>query len=159
VPLLARDHGLEPLRQMDDGHLFLVKAARPAVVTRVTGGFYAREYRDGRSWRWMQQAGQWTVTNAASTRVAATIVVELSPFAVPRNLMVTLDDRDISDVAVDNGSRTYWIGPLLLEPGGHRLGFVAREPAVSPYDIDETREDRRPMTIRWREWSWRVLMH
>jgi hypothetical protein len=150
---------LPPLGPFEDGHLFLVKAARPAVVNRVTEGFYPREYRDGRSWRWMQQAGQWTVTNAASTRVAGTLVVELSPFAVPRNLTVTLDVRHVADVAVDNGARTYWIGPLLLDPGGHRLSFVAREPAVSPHHIDETREDRRALTIRWREWSWRVLVH
>ena len=106
----------------------------------------------------MQQSGQWAVTNTTSARVAASIVVELNPYAVARNLAVTLDDRHVADVAVGQGFHTYWIGPLLLDPGAHRLGFVAHEPAVSPFDIDGS-SDRRPLTITWREWSWRVLSY
>lgn len=147
--------GVQRVRAFRDGLVLRVTAPVPPVLTDRLTGYYAREYLDDRTWRWMAREGRWTVTNTTGAAVDATLSVELTPFPAPRRLAVALDGAALPDLQLAEGRHVYTIGPLRLAAGRNLLTFTAREPAVVAAPLAHN-HDSRKLSAAVGEWRWQV---
>ena len=152
------ENGLRVAATFDDGQVLAVTASTPGIYTATMTGFFPREHDADRTWRWMGGDAAWTIVNTRAQPIVATLDVELSAFHRARRLEMLLDGRPVENVqtlVVEPASRTYQIGPLMVNPGGHELLFrPAAAPTVASDVIDNG--DRRPLSFALGTWSWTV---
>jgi hypothetical protein len=94
----------------------------------------------------------WTiVTQTSQPRV--TLEVDMSAFHVRRPLSVRLDGGCEQTLDVDQGLRTYRIGPLALPAGSHLLTFHSSAPATMADEVIAN-GDRRALSFSMGAWKW-----
>ena len=95
----------------------------------------------------------WTVINAGSASIVATLSVELSAFQHPRRLDLILDGHPTQALVVDPVRRVYEAGPFALTPGRHEVVF---HPAESPAIVAQAggNADQRPLSFSFGAWVW-----
>jgi hypothetical protein len=154
-------HGADGLRvaaTFDDGEVFAVTAQAPAVYTGAMTGFFPRERDAEWTWRWMGNDAAWTIANTGAQPVVTTLTIELSAFHRPRRMELRLDGRLVHDLVVEPPRRTYEIGPLTVNPGGHTLVFHPTEAPTVADDMIHNR-DRRRLSFALGTWNWSVQGH
>jgi hypothetical protein len=132
-----------------------------AVVPNGTGpfvvdlaGFHAREYSPGRTWRWIEREGRWTIGNLAREATPASLEIELSALAVRRRVEILLDQVKVEELEVPTDPRHFTIGPLSIPAGRSVLVFRPREaPVVANSVIGNG--DPREISIAVGAWRWR----
>lgn len=125
----------------------IVAPPAPAIVARIEG-FYRIERRGSEAWRWMDGRGRWLLQVPVET--AATLEVEVSAYQHSRQLVVSLNGRQVTVLRAGVERSWHRIGPLRLTPGQHELVFDALgEPFPSPPP------DRRRLDVRLHDWRWR----
>jgi len=140
--------GLTVAAAFSDAVVYAVSVSRPPVVTMASRGFFDREFRGQESWRWMSEAGEWTVRNTTSATRTSTLLLELSPAGSSQTIALTLDGRPAGTIHIVAATTAYRSQPLQLAPGDHTLTMTALEPAVRPADAGAT--DPRRLTVMFR---------
>jgi hypothetical protein len=147
--------GLRVAARFDDGQVFEVTEPALAIYTAAVTGFSPRERDAEWAWRWMGADAAWTIVNAASRPIAATLALELSAFHNARRMELLLDGRHVQTVVVEPARRIHQLGPLAVTPGDHELVFhPAEAPTVASDVIDN--DDRRPLSFALGTWNWTV---
>ena len=147
--------GLRTAAAFDDGRVFEVTARTPAVYTAAMTGFFPREHDAEWTWRWMGGDAAWTIVNTTERPILATLALELSALDGGRRLELRLDGRQVQTLVVDPSRRTYEIGPLTVNPGGHTLVFHPSEAPTVAGDVAGN-GDRRRLSFALGTWNWSV---
>jgi hypothetical protein len=147
--------GLRTAATFDDGQVFAVTARTPAVYTATMAGFFPREHDADWTWRWMGGDAAWTIVNTTGRPILATLALELSALDGGRRLELQLDGRQVQTLVVDPSRRTYEIGPLTVNPGGHTLVFHPSEAPTVAGDVAGN-GDRRRLSFALGTWNWSV---
>jgi hypothetical protein len=145
--------GLTAAARFADAQVFAVSSAVPAIYTAALTGWSPREYDAVRSWRWMGAAGEWRIVNTVGGPCSALLDVEIAAFHHSRALEVRLDGQLLQTVVVEPARRVYRLGPMLLAPGEHSLGFRPSAPASSPSQLSHS-NDTRPLSFAFGTWGW-----
>ena len=141
--------GLAPTATFDDSVVYGVLAEASPVMVIESRGFSALEGDARESWRWMEQQGEWTVSNPRSSPVEVHLELRLDALERPRRIAVAMDALPITVLtAVPDGGRHH-VGPMLMSPGVHHVTFTALEAASrAPGD------DGRMLTVKLTDWRW-----
>src|SRR5206468_2105693 len=131
-----------------------VTPLEPLVYTQQITGFWPREHDDNTTWRWMGADASWTIVTPTS-RPRVTLEVDMSAFHVRRPLVVCLDGEREQTLDVDQGPRTYRIGPLALTAGPHLLTFHSTAHATMADEVLGN-GDRRALSFSMAAWKWSV---
>jgi hypothetical protein len=144
--------GLRLAARFRDAQVFAVVEPAPPIYTSAMSGFWPREYEAGRSWRWMRDRPVWTIANTGGTPAATSLDLELSAFAVPRNLTLEIDGRAMTSLVVAVERRVYHVTGLTLAPGVHELAFL-----VDPPGTASTSRDPRALSCALGAWTWTAV--
>jgi hypothetical protein len=90
-----------------------------------------------------------------TSRPHVTLDVDMSAFHVRRPLVVCLDGEREQTLDVEQGPRTYRIGPLALTAGPHRLAFHSTARATMADEVLGN-GDRRALSVSIGAWEWSV---
>jgi hypothetical protein len=148
--------GLRIVAAFDDSAVLAVTPVSPLATPFVLdlAGFSARESVGPRAWRWMGREAAWTLASLAAGPQLASVELELSAFAVRRQLELRLDGLRVAELDVPTAATLFVVGPLVVPSGRSRLVFQAREPAVVA-DALLGNGDRRALTVALGRWRWR----
>ena len=135
-----------------DADILAVTPRDGLVYTQQITGFWPREHDDRTTWRWMGTDASWTIVNP-TPRTDVMLEVELNAFHVSRPLEVGLDGDRERTLEVDQGPRTYRIGPLALTAGPHLLTFHSTAPATRADEVIGN-GDRRALSFSIGQWRW-----
>jgi hypothetical protein len=137
----------------DDARVFAVTAVPSRVRTLEATAFYPAEFDRAWTWRWMGPEASWTVTNGTDRVLLASLDLEASAFHEPRRLTVLLDGVAVQDLIIGTARAIRRIGPYVLRPGDHTLGFRAAAPPTVADDRLHN-GDRRPLSFAFGDWRW-----
>lgn len=144
--------GLAAVRMFDDADLYNIVGVDPEIGVTAMEGFSRLETGRSGAWRWMSQAGHWTIDNASGRPVRAALELELSAYAMPRRLSVAFDGGEPQVLDVPEAGATLRLAPWTITPGAHRVTFTALEPAGRAPG-----RDPRALTVMFRAWTWSRL--
>jgi hypothetical protein len=150
----AEREGFHVQGRFADADILAVTPREALVYTHRITGFWPREHNDHTTWRWMGTDASWTIVTPKS-RLDVTLEVELNAFHVRRPLEVRLDGKREHTLDVDQGPRTYRIGPLALTAGTHLLTFHSTAPATMAEKVLGN-GDRRALAFSMGAWKWSV---
>ena len=147
--------GLTLVKSFTDSRLYDVEVPAPPVVTLDWQGFFPIERAPGYVFRWMDGYAQWIVRNTTNQPLRAQVEIELSAFAYPRHLALSLDGQslEVLTVAVERNSYPVAMG---LTPGAHQLRFQPLEPPIVADDLVRN-GDRRALSMLVGSTRWEVL--
>jgi hypothetical protein len=139
----------------DDAVVVAVTEA-PSVI-RTTGAqeFFAAEFNDEWTWRWMGAQASWTVVNTTARALLATVEVETNAFHQSRQVVVLLNGIPVQQLLIEPRRATRRIGPLALWPGDHTVTFRALA-APSVADDLIRNGDRRALSVAFGDWRWTI---
>jgi hypothetical protein len=146
--------GLHVQARFADADVLAVTPREPLVYTQQITGFWPREHDGDATWRWMGADASWTIVTPAS-RPHVTLDVDMSAFHVRRPLVVCLDGEREQTLDVEQGPRTYRIGPLALTAGSHHLTFHSTARATMADEVLGN-GDRRALSVSIGAWEWSV---
>jgi len=135
-----------------DADILAVTPRDPLVYTQQLTGFWPREHDDRTTWRWMGADASWTIVTLSS-RSSVTLDVDLNAFHARRPLAVRLDGDREQTLDVDQGPRTYRIGPFALAAGRHLLTFHSAAGATMADEVLGN-GDRRALAFSIGSWKW-----
>jgi hypothetical protein len=147
--------GFRVAARFDDGQVFEVTAPRLPIYTATMTGFFPRERGAGWSWRWMGADAAWTIVNASTRPVVASLGLEMSAFHRSRRMELRLDGRPVQTLVVAPSRRIYRLGPLTIVPGNHELVFHPVEAPTIAGDVVDN-GDRRLLSFAIGTGSWTV---
>jgi hypothetical protein len=147
--------GLGDIARFFDAQVFAVAPRTPSVFTAQMRSFYAREYGERWTWRWMASGASWNVVNRTSASLTAIASVEMAAFAGARGLHILLDGSPVETLIVAEGRAPVRLGPFAFTPGDHTIGF---EPTNVPTVANEVLKngDRRALSIAFGDWHWSI---
>jgi len=147
--------GLQMTARFRDSEVFAVTERAPAVYTARMTGFYAREYDESRTWRWMGTDASWGIVNRGDRPIVAAVDIDMTAFHDARGVSVRLDGREVQRLIVEPRRQITRIGPLVLAPGDHELMF---HPAAPPGVADNLAHngDPRALSFAFGTWHWTV---
>ncbi len=149
----APDPDFSPIYQGADADVLAVTGADMPVYFSDFSGVDAREYADGRSWRWAGAIATLPIINTSATTEHVSLRLELAAFARARHVRVTLDGQPLSPLLVLPSSTSCALGTLVLAPGRHELVLSSEEPAESPASAGISTDGRR-LALRIGRWWW-----
>jgi hypothetical protein len=148
--------GVKLVARFEDGDVFGIIKSKPPVFTAEMRDFYAREYNGSWTWRWMENTASWKVINRSDSHVEATVDLQMRAFDHPRTMKLHLDGKPLQTVVIPTKRGFHRIGPLLLAPGAHILGFHAAEPSTAPNTMARN-GDARPLSFALGDWRWNTV--
>jgi len=148
----ARD-GLRPAATFEAADVFDVTGAMPDIYTATMTGFFVREHKAKRTWRWMGESAAWTIVNTTSHPIVATLDIELWSFHHARRLDVLLGQQPVRTLLVEPRRRVVRFAQLTVNPGGHELVFRPAEAPTIAADVIKT-SDRRALSFAIGAWNW-----
>ena len=149
----AASDGLRPAATFETAQVFNVTGAMPDIYTATMTGFFSREYKAKRTWRWMGESGTWTIVNTTSQPIVTTLDIELWAFHHARRLDVLLDRQPVRTLLVEPRRRVFRFAQLTVNPGGHELVFQPAEAPTIAADAIKT-SDRRALSFAIGAWNW-----
>lgn len=141
--------GLAPTASFDDSVVYGVLAEASPVMVIESRGFSALEHDAGESWRWMEQHGEWIVSNPRSSPVRVHLELHLDALHRPRRVAVAVDAVPTAVLIAEPDGGRHRVGPMVISPGVHHITFTALEPASRAPG-----EDGRMLTVRLTDWRW-----
>lgn len=113
---------LSRLLREQSARIAAARAFPPPKVERASGWNDPEPYHDGREWAWMIQGGRVEVDPVVDGPYF--LVFEAAANAEPRNLIVSLDGREVATTRVETFVQRVRLGPFRIA-GGTTLTFTA----------------------------------
>lgn len=152
---LTPQDGLRAAASFNDGQVFAVTAILPDIYVAAWSEFFPREHDSERSWRWMGGAASWTIVNAGTRPIVATLGLELSAFSRTRRMEVRLDGHRVQTLVVETAQAVHRVGPFTVAAGEHTLVFHPLDPPTVASDVIDN-GDQRPLSFAVGTWRWIV---
>ena len=154
-PVSGTPVGLRQVKSFTDSRVYAVDVPAPPVVTLGWQGFFPIERAPGYVFRWMDRNAQWIVRNTTNQPLRAQVEIELSAFAHPRHLTLSLDGQSLEVLTVAVERNSYPVA-MALTPGEHQLHFQPLELPIVADDLVRN-GDRRALSVLVGSSRWEVL--
>lgn len=116
--------GVAPVYSDDHVSAYRVPQAQPQPFAYFGTGWYPEEGAAGRTWRWMQDAGELVLVNPSEEAIAVTLRLRMQSYLEPRTVDLALDQQAVGQWQVPPAEAIYTL-QVLLPPGEHRLSLQA----------------------------------